>query len=630
MKFRYDINALRAIAVLSVLFFHFKVPGFTGGFSGVDVFFVISGYLMSRIILTSIEKGDFSILDFYGKRLKRIVPALLFLVIAVTSVTFFIYFPNDFKEGAKNAGASLLFISNILYFIKTNYFDAASETNIWLHTWSLSVEWQFYLLYPVILVLLSKIIKKRSQYLAVFIAVTLISLIATVIVTRIYPTATFYLFPFRAWEMLIGGIAFLVEAQVKQSRYRKLIAIAGYIFILLSAILLNADLPWPGLYTVIPVIATFCVITANYNDNKILGNESIDFLGRISYSLYLWHWPVFVIAHYLGLDWNALSIILMIGVSFLLGYFSYRYIEKFHFINSRFIVTAAVVLALGAFTLSVVNANIRLFDRKALEIVNYEKNHKKEVNTQFTMGCFLTNSRKGLKYLNKEKCLNFQENKVNVLLIGDSHAADISQTLKDSLAAKNINLILTSATGCLPVIKPKGQVECLEVINYLYNDFIPENAARIDGIMISASWVKALKNGDKQALVGDIQNTLNYLSKYNIPVVLIGQTETYTISYATIAAKEYAAHKQLSNRFINKSSGVVNSLLGDRFNSIYVDIYNSTIPQLLNNSTPYMFDDNHYTTYGAGLAVHKIIINPIIKKFINRLNQKSPLVSKAL
>jgi peptidoglycan/LPS O-acetylase OafA/YrhL len=628
MKFRYDINALRAIAVLSVLFFHFKVPGFTGGFSGVDVFFVISGYLMSRIILTSIEKGDFSILDFYGKRLKRIVPALLFLVIAVTSVTFFIYFPNDFKEGAKNAGACLLFVSNILYFIKTNYFDAASETNIWLHTWSLSVEWQFYLLYPVILVLLSRVIKKRSQYLAVFIVVTLISLIATVIVTRIYPTATFYLFPFRAWEMLIGGIAFLVEAKVKQSRHRKLIAITGYIVILLSAIFLNADLSWPGLYTVIPVIATFCVITANYNDNKIMGNESIDFLGRISYSLYLWHWPVFVIAHYLGLDWNALSIILMIGVSFLLGYFSYRHIEKFHFINSRFIVTAAVVLALGAFTLSRVNANIRLFDRKALEIVNYEKNHKKEVNTQFTMGCFLTNSRKGLKYLNKEKCLNFQENKVNVLLIGDSHAADISQTLKDSLAAKNINLMLTSATGCLPVIKPKGQVECLEVINYLYNDFIPENAARIDGIMISASWVKALKNGDKQALVGDIQNTLNYLSKYKIPVILIGQTETYTISYATIAAKEYAAHKQLSDRFINKSSGAVNNLLGERFNSIYVDIYNSTIPQLLNNSTPYMFDDNHYTKYGAGLAVHKIITNPITQKFINRLNQKSLVVSK--
>jgi hypothetical protein len=453
-------------------------------------------------------------------------------------------------------------------------------------------------------------------------------LIAAVVVTRIYPTATFYLFPFRAWEMLMGGIAFLVEAQVKESKYRKLIAITGYLFILLSVVLLNIDLPWPGLYTLIPVAATFCVITGNYNDNKILGNEGIDFIGRVSYSLYLWHWPVFVLARYIGIEWNALSVFLMIALSFLLGYFSYRFIERLHVASSRLILATTLILCFGSYELSRLNINDKFFNPKVLDIANYERKHKSEINKQFGIGgCFLTNTRKGLKYLSKEKCLNIQPGKKNILLIGDSHAADLSQSLTDSLAVRNINLLQTTASGCLPILKANskrnGEKECSDVINYIYHDFIPGNAAKIDGVILSASWLGVLKNGDKEELVNDIKNTLGYIAKYNIPVIIIGQNETYTIPYATIAAKEMAAHKKMSPRFINRTSGVVNGLLSEKFSTQYIDIYNSSIPLMLNNSIPYMFDNNHYTKYGADLTVHKIITNPITERFINRIGKST-------
>lgn len=149
--FRHDINALRALAVVSVLFYHFNVPFFNGGFSGVDVFYVISGYLMTKIILEGFDRNQFSLLTFYKKRVQRIVPALTFLVVVVLACCFFTYMPDDYQEVARNGSFSLLFISNIAYSFVGSYFGNSADNNIFLHTWSLSVEWQFYLLLPLVL-----------------------------------------------------------------------------------------------------------------------------------------------------------------------------------------------------------------------------------------------------------------------------------------------------------------------------------------------------------------------------------------------------------------------------------------------------------------------------------------------
>jgi len=269
-KFRYDINALRAIAVLSVLFFHLRMPFFSGGFAGVDVFFVISGYLMSRIIFDGIDNNNLSVFDFWGKRIKRIVPALLVMVLIVSITGFFFYLPNEYKANEGNATSSLLFFSNISYWKHSGYFDSASENNIFLHTWSLSVEWQFYLIYPLVLWVISKIFKAKKQ-LTIFIAVaTLLLCCLSIFWTYRSATASFYLLPMRTWEMLVGGLALLTERRVTIKN--KNLLIASYIIILLSTILLNNKLLWPGVFTIIPIVATFMVLVANQNDYAILKN----------------------------------------------------------------------------------------------------------------------------------------------------------------------------------------------------------------------------------------------------------------------------------------------------------------------------------------------------------------------
>jgi peptidoglycan/LPS O-acetylase OafA/YrhL len=186
--FRYDINTLRAIAVLGVLLFHFKIPYAGGGFAGVDIFFVISGYLMSRIVLNGMSKDNFSILDFYKRRALRIIPALLMLVTIVTFVTFFIYLPADYKDVTKNGLSSLLFISNIDY-SKVDYFALSSDNNIFLHTWSLSVEWQFYLILPVVLVLINRYFRNdRNRFLLLFVFASISSFAYSVYLSNHNPS----------------------------------------------------------------------------------------------------------------------------------------------------------------------------------------------------------------------------------------------------------------------------------------------------------------------------------------------------------------------------------------------------------------------------------------------------------
>ncbi|CAG5072036.1 hypothetical protein DYBT9623_03974 [Dyadobacter sp. CECT 9623] len=191
-EFRYDINALRALAVLGVVLFHYKVPYFQGGFSGVDIFFVISGYLMTRIIIRGLAKGNFSVIEFYSRRVKRILPGLLFLILCLTVINFFLYLPVDYSDFVKNAAASAVFYSNILYY-KSDYFDASSENNMLLHTWSLSVEWQFYLILPLVLMLVNRFLKNdRRGYLAVFLIAAVLIFVGSLFATDYRPNASFY------------------------------------------------------------------------------------------------------------------------------------------------------------------------------------------------------------------------------------------------------------------------------------------------------------------------------------------------------------------------------------------------------------------------------------------------------
>lgn len=324
MEFRKDINALRALAVLSVLVFHFNSSWMPGGFAGVDVFFVISGYLMTRIIFEGLEKRSFSLFRFYISRANRIIPALAVLCMVLLIIGWFFLMPKDYLALGKHVVSSLTFISNMVYWTESGYFDVSSHKKWLLHTWSLSVEWQFYLLYPIILILMkgfmSVVAMKR---MVLFLAV--LGFLFSVIATYTWPTSSYYFLSTRAWEMLVGGVALLYPVNLSQARKKALEAI-GLLLILSAFFLISKEDSWPGYLAAIPVVGTFLVILANRRESYILENKFLQCLGKWSYSVYLWHWPFVVIIYSYSLE--HFYVFVGIALSIICGFLSFHLVEK--------------------------------------------------------------------------------------------------------------------------------------------------------------------------------------------------------------------------------------------------------------------------------------------------------------
>ena len=293
MQFRLDINGLRAIAVLAVLLFHFKIPGFKGGFIGVDVFFVISGFLMTRIIVGRIEKGNFGVLDFYRARAVRIVPALLAMCLFVLGWAWFYLMPQDYELLAKHALGSVTFLSNIAYWSEASYFAETAYGKWLLHTWSLSLEWQFYLLYPLLIAALVKLFKSNMRALRMWICLLfVISLACSILMTPRSSSAAFFLLPSRAWEMLAGGLVCLYPLQLKP-RWKLPVEVTGILLIGASIALFHPNHAWPGWRALGPVVGCVLVLAAA-SQRSLLASMPFQWLGNLSYSVYLWHWPVVV------------------------------------------------------------------------------------------------------------------------------------------------------------------------------------------------------------------------------------------------------------------------------------------------------------------------------------------------
>ena len=329
MKFRNDINGLRAIAVIAVVLFHFNAGWLPGGFAGVDVFFVISGFLMTGIIFRGIEQNNFSILNFYIARANRIIPALAALCITVLVLGYFFITPIEYAALAKHVGNSMIFLSNIEYWRESGYFDTASHGKWLLHTWSLSVEWQFYIIYPMILVGMRKYMTLRTMKLTLLFS-TILGFIFCIIATYKWPNPAYYLLPTRAWEMMIGGVAFIFPWSI-QNKHKKIIEWLGLSMIVGTYLLISKETPWPGYIAIFPVLGAFLVIQSQRNDSMITSNLLFQKLGAWSYSIYLWHWPLVVAIYYFSLtDTYIYSGILL---SVLLGFLSNKYIERLKFNN---------------------------------------------------------------------------------------------------------------------------------------------------------------------------------------------------------------------------------------------------------------------------------------------------------
>jgi peptidoglycan/LPS O-acetylase OafA/YrhL len=325
---RADIDGLRAVAVLPVVFYHFQIAPFSGGFVGVDIFFVISGYLITSLIHGETLNGAFSLARFYERRIRRILPALFLMMLATTALAGSVLFPQDLMNFARSLVATALFGSNFYFWSTVDYFDIVAERKPLLHTWSLAVEEQFYLLYPALFWLL----RGTSQLKLVYVvgAIFLVSLAANIWALRFAPVSDFYLLPFRAWELMLGALLALTPLK-SSGRTSTMLAWSGLALLLFSIFAFSADTPFPGEYALLPCIGAACVIYAGPQTivGRALSLRPVVFIGLISYSLYLWHWPLLIFARYVVLrDLLVCEKLALILISGMVATLSWAYVEK--------------------------------------------------------------------------------------------------------------------------------------------------------------------------------------------------------------------------------------------------------------------------------------------------------------
>ena len=329
MVYRREIDGLRAVAVVPVILFHAGVTLFSGGYVGVDVFFVISGYLITSILIGELEEGNFSIARFYERRARRILPALFFVILCCIPFAWMWMLPSELTDFSNSVVAVVFFVSNILFWREEGYFAPSAEQKPLLHTWSLAVEEQYYVLFPIFLLLAWRF--GRNRVFWTICAVAAFSLIASELGWRYKPSANFYLAPTRAWELLAGSIcAFWLSG--REQRVNNPLSLAGLAFIFFAIFAYDDKVPFPSVYALAPVVGTALIIVfggAGSWTARLLGMRGFVGIGVISYSAYLWHQPLFAFARIRSiLEPSPLLMAALTVLTLMLAYLSWRFIEK--------------------------------------------------------------------------------------------------------------------------------------------------------------------------------------------------------------------------------------------------------------------------------------------------------------
>ena len=338
MKYRAEIDGLRAIAVVPIILFHAGFEYFSGGFVGVDVFFVISGYLITTIILSEKEQGTFSLVNFYERRFRRILPALFMVMLVSLIFSLLWLMPSYMEDFSQSLMAVSTFSSNILFWRESGYWEISNELKPLLHTWSLAVEEQYYVLYPLFLMQIWHF--RKDWILGSFIVIAAISLATAQWGAYNKPIPTFYLLPTRAWELSIGaGIAYYflyrkqtVQILLSHKSVNEALGLLGLLMISYAVYVFDKGTPFPSLYALVPTVGTGLIILFSSSQTmvgRLLSIKPLVAVGIISYGAYLWHWPLLVFARHLSLtEPSELTFAILALLSFPLAYLSWRYIEK--------------------------------------------------------------------------------------------------------------------------------------------------------------------------------------------------------------------------------------------------------------------------------------------------------------
>jgi len=494
LNYRIEIDGLRAFAVIPVILFHAGLELFSGGFVGVDVFFVISGYLITTIIVADIENNRFSFAHFYERRARRILPVLYVVVLVSLAVSSVLLLPQELLSAARSAISIPFFASNFFFWSERGYFGTAAELKPFIHTWSLAVEEQFYIVFPIVLLFLSRLNKHLSAAL-LFIAFVL-SLTASFYVTKLHFDTAFY-FPFtRAWELLIGAFCALVlykRDHLLSENKSECISLIGLGMIVWSYVSFDSDTLFPYLWALVPTIGTalFILTAANTRYVKqIIGWQHLVFIGVISYSLYLWHQPLFAFARTLDLFEGKEFLFTMIALA--LSYLSYRFIESpfrdRSCISTRMIWTLAFLV-----TLAIIVFGSLLIMGKGLP-GRYAKGDQ-ELLLQLATYKGYNNAR----FVALESEPFDKDASKKILLVGDSHARDFLNVVVESGLFANYsfstrqinhdcgNLYLQDYTPIQSFI-PLARKERCELIGRYNGDAFNSLVVQSDEVWLVSSW----------------------------------------------------------------------------------------------------------------------------------------------
>ena len=449
-----DLDGLRAVAVLIVVGYHAGLTSISGGFTGVDIFFVLSGFFITLQIAKDIGASRFSIAKFYERRIRRILPALFFVCFITYIVATIIMVPDDLRGFQRSLLAALLFVANIFFWQDISYFAQDASTKPLLHLWSLAVEEQFYLFFPIALAIIARF-GPRITFL--FLAtVAFVSFFASAALTPVYPAASFFLLPTRAWELLLGSLVALTPRFELKLYARHILSVTGLVLIAVSVFYIGPNDDFPGWLAILPTSASVLLILASLGGggvgNKLLAITPMVWIGLISYSLYLWHWPILVFARYISNgELSAAVAMVCVALSFALAAFSLRFVEKpFRRPQSKlsglqvsvFALTGAGVLAAGATAVLATDGMPQRFSPAAARYI--EAGERLKVAECFDLDPEAAASRPVCHLGDKTA-------PTKVVVWGDSHAYRLATNIDQMGSEQSFDALLLTRGSCPPL-----------------------------------------------------------------------------------------------------------------------------------------------------------------------------------
>lgn len=492
LQYRPEIDGLRALAVLPVIFFHAGFSLFSGGFIGVDIFFVISGYLITSLILKEISEERFRITNFYARRARRILPALFFVILICIPFAVFWLSPQDLRDFGQSLFAVALFISNYLFWYESGYFETASELKPLLHTWSLAVEEQYYILFPIFMVLIWKL--RKIHILIIFSLLFLSSLLFAHWSAYNFSSFGFFSLLSRGWELILGVFCayyLFYKKNPTNPKFDQFLSIAGLLLIILSIFLFNERTPFPSLYTLIPTIGVVMIILSTNRKvilNKILSSKVFVGIGLISYSAYLWHQPILAFARHRS--YNELSFTLLIFLIFLalfLAFLSWYFVEKpfrdLNRITNRqvyfFSISGILLISLFGLYLYFFTKDIDTVQTSKFNLNLPTKYMGIEIEGK---NCSFPKLNQGESSRGEDVCVLKGNNNIsdsNYLIVGDSHARVLSEAFYNNIDQYSSLTDLT-ASGCpflidLNIFLRNEKTECDTKYQNLRKNYILNN-----------------------------------------------------------------------------------------------------------------------------------------------------------